>query len=315
MSSNYPCNIDGCNKPANQGKLCMKHWRIQKGCKATGCGNPYFRQGYCGRHYEMYGKSDKKCGGKGCVRKLYAKNYCRMHYARYIYNPKKKIRDGTKDRRIKTLCAEPYCIKKVLGYGNDLKGKYCGKHYARARKGLALNSPTRALFTHPLNLNWKGGIFDYENHALMRRIRKHKIEQTGGKCEDCGGTRPIMQIHHLDGSKNNHRIKNLKLLCPPCHSKYHPRNKYKDIICRYNGCQESAKVKYYCNNHYAQWVLNNETFPNERRAAGKGFCHWQNTFCQHRCNDTELCAKYNLPLIGMSRLPECKADNPQGIWI
>ena len=57
------------------------------------------------------------------------------------------------------------------------------------------------------------------------KIRK-KLLRDGLKqyvCEQCGNTqwmnRPIpLEVHHIDGDKNNNQLENLQLLCPNCHA-------------------------------------------------------------------------------------------------
>jgi len=46
-------------------------------------------------------------------------------------------------------------------------------------------------------------------------------------CEECGGEaawngHPLsLQVDHIDGNNRNHRLENLKILCPNCHSQTH----------------------------------------------------------------------------------------------
>ena len=62
----------------------------------------------------------------------------------------------------------------------------------------------------------------YENMSRLKiRLIAEKIKEN--KCEECGITewnnKPLtLQIHHINGIHNDHRINNLKLLCPNCHS-------------------------------------------------------------------------------------------------
>ena len=71
------------------------------------------------------------------------------------------------------------------------------------------------------NINWRGGVSEYPDHHSMKKARAKKLKIVGGKCEDCGETTKTLQVHHLDGSKDNHVLKNLKILCPKCHGLYH----------------------------------------------------------------------------------------------
>lgn len=60
---------------------------------------------------------------------------------------------------------------------------------------------------------------------VSSHVRRWLIETRGEKCELCGWCKknPItktvpVQVNHKDGNPNNHRPKNLQLLCPNCHS-------------------------------------------------------------------------------------------------
>ncbi len=75
------------------------------------------------------------------------------------------------------------------------------------------------------NPNWNGGTSDYENHADMKRVRLIKLQQVKGRCEVCG--EKAHSIHHIDGSKNNHDIDNLAVLCQKCHGTIHSGRKNK----------------------------------------------------------------------------------------
>ncbi len=50
---------------------------------------------------------------------------------------------------------------------------------------------------------------------------KIKMELANNICEDCGQEANL--VHHIDKSKYNHELSNLKALCIPCHQKYHPK--------------------------------------------------------------------------------------------
>ena len=63
----------------------------------------------------------------------------------------------------------------------------------------------------------------YANIASLKRrlINKNIIEY---KCSICGNlgiwnNKPLsLQLHHINGKHNDHRIENLSFLCPNCHS-------------------------------------------------------------------------------------------------
>jgi 5-methylcytosine-specific restriction endonuclease McrA len=62
----------------------------------------------------------------------------------------------------------------------------------------------------------------YQTFKLKNRLIEHGYIQA--VCNACGladswNDRPLsLELDHIDGNSNNHRIENLQLLCPNCHS-------------------------------------------------------------------------------------------------
>jgi 5-methylcytosine-specific restriction endonuclease McrA len=61
----------------------------------------------------------------------------------------------------------------------------------------------------------------YSTSHLSKRLVKEGIKQY--TCESCGITdwqnNPIsLELDHIDGNNSNHKLENLRLLCPNCHS-------------------------------------------------------------------------------------------------
>ena len=69
------------------------------------------------------------------------------------------------------------------------------------------------------NHNWKGGVSEYPHHGLMKHNRLVRLREAKNKCETCG--KEAYCIHHIDGSKNNHELSNLAVLCRSCHNTLH----------------------------------------------------------------------------------------------
>jgi hypothetical protein len=89
-----------------------------------------------------------------------------------------------------------------------------------------------------LNLKWKdiprvnfnkipteeilaGNYPEYQTFKLKNRLILEGIKNN--KCEVCGisewNSNPInMQLDHIDGDPHNHRLENLRMICPNCHS-------------------------------------------------------------------------------------------------
>lgn len=59
--------------------------------------------------------------------------------------------------------------------------------------------------------------YSYPRQKARRLIAREKIEK---KCFVCGSTERI-QVHHIDENFYNNTLKNLELLCGPCHGKKH----------------------------------------------------------------------------------------------
>lgn len=72
----------------------------------------------------------------------------------------------------------------------------------------------------------------YNNDSLKRRLLNRKMLEE--KCDICGilpewcGKPLTLQLDHINGVSNDHRLINLRLLCPNCHSQtitYSGRNR------------------------------------------------------------------------------------------
>ena len=71
----------------------------------------------------------------------------------------------------------------------------------------------------------------YQSNKLRHRLLKEGIKEH--KCEACGITEWLgqpapLELDHIDGNRVNHELKNLRLLCPNCHSQtdtYRSKNK------------------------------------------------------------------------------------------
>jgi 5-methylcytosine-specific restriction endonuclease McrA len=75
--------------------------------------------------------------------------------------------------------------------------------------------------------DWKGMIPNW--------IRKYLKENTGNFCSVCGIDKHnklpiVLEVDHVDGNHTNNSVKNLRLICPNCHSQtptYKNRNRGK----------------------------------------------------------------------------------------
>jgi hypothetical protein len=78
--------------------------------------------------------------------------------------------------------------------------------------------------------HWKGHAWnkdqrlkDWSEYTTVVNLKKHLIIERGHKCESCGNVKWMgyliaLEVEHIDGDRTNNDKKNLKLLCPNCHS-------------------------------------------------------------------------------------------------
>lgn len=85
-------------------------------------------------------------------------------------------------------------------------------------KGTKRKSPITKIKTQDII---DGKYPDFQTFKLKNRILDEGIKER--RCECCGLTKwnnlPIpLELHHIDGNRNNHKLENLKILCPNCHA-------------------------------------------------------------------------------------------------
>jgi hypothetical protein len=73
--------------------------------------------------------------------------------------------------------------------------------------------------------SWEGILVENSAYTSTFRLRKRLIEFgfKEAKCESCGlvewlGKSIPLELHHVNGVNNDHRLANLQLLCPNCHA-------------------------------------------------------------------------------------------------
>jgi len=77
----------------------------------------------------------------------------------------------------------------------------------------------KGAWTGENNPRWNGGISKYPQHHIFKKRRLEKLQQTKGACEICGSK--AKYVHHMDGNKANHALKNLICVCKDCHGTLH----------------------------------------------------------------------------------------------
>jgi len=83
--------------------------------------------------------------------------------------------------------------------------------------GWANNSIKRKQKTHALI---QSGLWNGKN---LITLRMYLIDNNGYRCSECkldywNGQKITLEVHHIDGNRNNNNLKNVILLCPNCHS-------------------------------------------------------------------------------------------------
>ena len=105
-------------------------------------------------------------------------------------------------------CKQETLNKYLKEMGIDYNGNQSGKGFSKKTSSMTL--------------------MDYLTHSTdiqSNKVRK-KLLQEGYKkhcCENCGLTewlgQPIpLELHHIDGDRNNNTLENFQLLCPNCHA-------------------------------------------------------------------------------------------------
>ena len=61
----------------------------------------------------------------------------------------------------------------------------------------------------------------YQSYKLKNRLVSEGVKKN--VCEICGqsswmGKQLNLELHHMDGNRQNHKLSNIRLLCPNCHS-------------------------------------------------------------------------------------------------
>ncbi len=87
--------------------------------------------------------------------------------------------------------------------------------------GQAINKDKIFGYKYPLS-DYTDGKRYIGTHPLKLRLFKEGIKEE--KCEKCNNTEWLgekipLELHHLDGNRNNNSLINLQILCPNCHAK------------------------------------------------------------------------------------------------
>ena len=129
---------------------------------------------------------------------------------------------------LEELCIDSYSYAEVLEKAGRKPG---GGNQSTLKDKIALFKVDISHFTgqaHTKNIGRRARpIEDYLNntvsittHKLRLRLFEEKIFEE--KCYSCGNatwlSQPIpLELHHIDGNKENNNLDNLTILCPNCH--------------------------------------------------------------------------------------------------
>ena len=89
----------------------------------------------------------------------------------------------------------------------------------RSGKGIPKNKP----YSHTLEQIFNGECPQYQTYKLKIRLIEEGYKED--KCEICGWSEKLYgmkyspcELHHRNGNPTDHRLENLMILCPNCHS-------------------------------------------------------------------------------------------------
>lgn len=113
-------------------------------------------------------------------------------------------------------------VKSISELLKSLGLKEAGGNYNNIKINLSrLNVDTSHWTGQAWNKNEK--LKDWHQYKRPNHLKKHLLIERGHKCEKCNnsewfGTKIAIELHHIDGNRNNNNSENLQLLCPNCHS-------------------------------------------------------------------------------------------------
>lgn len=137
------------------------------------------------------------------------------------------------EKQLKFAVAKSRSYRQVL---NFLNLKQAGGNYAQIKKYIREYNLN---IDHFKGRGWNKGMHlpfnpkvsldkilvknsDFQSYKLKNRLIREGLKKL--RCEECGwrkkaeNDRIPLELHHLNGNSCDHRLKNLKILCPNCHS-------------------------------------------------------------------------------------------------
>ena len=137
------------------------------------------------------------------------------------------------ENKLRLAAKDSFSIRQVL---HKIKLKDAGGNYTQIKKYIAIfkidtshfsgqtwNKGLKLPFKPKIDLNdilVKNSY--YQSYKLKKRLINEGLKQE--KCEICGWStktednRIPLELDHVNGDRNDNRLKNLRVLCPNCHS-------------------------------------------------------------------------------------------------
>ena len=158
---------------------------------------------------------DGLCTIEWCTKPHRGEGFCSMHLSRSKRGV--DMHAPPKTKRPTAACEAPNCLRTALYWGK--RGKLCGAHYQRARRGKRMDTPLRPLrrwadigatYTGP-----DGYVYVKISHdptvgsrSKPGWVREHcwRVEQHIGRA-----LLPHENVHHINGDRADNRIENLEL--------------------------------------------------------------------------------------------------------
>ena len=131
-----------------------------------------------------------------------------------ILERKEEILQWISQKRSKAfMCRELHCKQDTLNrylekFGITYEGNPSGKGFSKNRFKMNL-------------IEYLENSQDIQSNKVRIRLLEEGYKEH--KCERCGLTtwlgQPIpLELHHIDGNKDNNTLENFQLLCPNCHA-------------------------------------------------------------------------------------------------
>lgn len=131
-----------------------------------------------------------------------------------ILEKKEQILQWITENRSKAfMCRELHCKQDTLNryldkMGIVYEGNMSGKGYTKQKHSMTL-------------MEYLNNSQDIQSNKVRIKLLSEGYKEH--KCENCGLTtwmnQPIpLELHHIDGNRDNNTLENFQLLCPNCHA-------------------------------------------------------------------------------------------------